>query len=148
MRVELRLLFATNVGINIIRKESEGGGVNRGYFGIGIYSPKTVKNVGTLWRSALNFGASYIFTIGHRYKEQPCDTTKTHRHIPLFTFDSLKEFEKSVDQQCEIVCIEQTENSFELSHFILPLSCVYLLGAEDCGIPKELTNHHRTLHRL
>lgn len=34
------------------------------YFAIGIYHPKTEMNMGTLWRSAYQLGASYIFTIG------------------------------------------------------------------------------------
>lgn len=42
--------------------------MKRGYFGIGIYHTKNVLNVGTLWRSAHNFGASFIFTVGMRYR--------------------------------------------------------------------------------
>lgn len=48
----------------------------RGYFGIGIYNPKTETNMGTLWRSAYNFGADFIFTIGMRYKKMGSDTAK------------------------------------------------------------------------
>lgn len=40
----------------------------RGYCGIGIYAPKMPVNVGVLWRSAQLMGASFIFTIGARYK--------------------------------------------------------------------------------
>jgi tRNA (guanosine-2'-O-)-methyltransferase len=42
----------------------------RGYYGIGIENVKTAENVGTLWRSAYILGASFIFTIGKRYKKQ------------------------------------------------------------------------------
>ena len=35
-----------------------------GYFGIGVYRLKTEANHGTLWRSAFQFGADFIFTIG------------------------------------------------------------------------------------
>lgn len=60
--------------------------MKRGYFGIGVYHPKNVINIGTLWRSANCFGADFLFTIGHRYKHQGSDTLKTYRHIPLYLF--------------------------------------------------------------
>ncbi len=41
-----------------------------GYFGIGIYQAKRFENVGVLWRGAYQLGASYIFTIGKRYRRQ------------------------------------------------------------------------------
>jgi tRNA(Leu) C34 or U34 (ribose-2'-O)-methylase TrmL len=44
------------------------------YFEIGIYHPKTRNNVGTLWRSAYQLGASGLFTIGRRYERQSSDT--------------------------------------------------------------------------
>ena len=61
--------------------------MKRGYFAIGIYESKTETNIGTLWRSAYNFGADFIFTIGKRYKKEPSDTTKSERHIPLYGYD-------------------------------------------------------------
>ena len=39
--------------------------LQQGYFGIGIQNGKTPENLGVLWRSAQNFGASFIFTIGN-----------------------------------------------------------------------------------
>jgi hypothetical protein len=45
------------------------------FFGIGILNGKTPENLGVLWRSAQNLGASYIFTIGNRYAKQACDTS-------------------------------------------------------------------------
>ena len=35
------------------------------FFGIGIFNGKTPENLGVLWRSAQNMGASFIFTIGN-----------------------------------------------------------------------------------
>ena len=59
---------------------------SRGYFGIGVERPKTPANIGTLWRSATCFDASFIFTIGRRFPEQSSDTTKTWRHIPKMEY--------------------------------------------------------------
>ena len=38
----------------------------RGYFGVGIYQPKHWENVGTLWRSAYQLGASFLVVVGSR----------------------------------------------------------------------------------
>ena len=109
----------------------------RGYFGIGVYHPKTTENIGTLWRSAHNFGADFIFTIGKRYKKQACDTTKAERHIPLYEYDTFEDFKNNLPKGCRIVCIEQSEKSRELSISTHPETAVYLLGAEDYGIPEK-----------
>ena len=39
----------------------------KGFFGIGIVAGKTAGNIGTLWRSAYQLGASFTFTIGARH---------------------------------------------------------------------------------
>jgi basic membrane lipoprotein Med (substrate-binding protein (PBP1-ABC) superfamily) len=50
--------------------------MKQNYFYINVYQPKTTEDIGTLWRSAHNFGADFIFTIGARYHKQLSDTTK------------------------------------------------------------------------
>lgn len=88
--------------------------MKRGYFGIGIYHPKTTENIGTLWRSAHNFGADFIFTIGKRYKQQASDTTKAQRHIPLFEYRSFEDFKEHLPSGCQMVFIEQTDGAKDL----------------------------------
>ena len=117
--------------------------MNKGYYGIGIYETKENTNVGTLWRSAMNFGADYIFTIGARYKRQRTDTTNTWRNIPLFEYKDWDDFKVHIPRNCEMVFIEQTEESHKLAYFNHPKQAVYILGAEDFGIPKELMFGHR-----
>lgn len=109
----------------------------RGFFGIGILNTKTEVNVGTLWRSANLMGASFIFTIGRRYKKQVSDTLKTWRHIPLFNFDSFEDFQKTIPYDCQLVGIEMDEKSVPIKTFIHPERVIYLLGAEDHGLTKE-----------
>jgi len=110
----------------------------RGYFGIGIINTKTVFNIGTLWRSAQNFGAAFIFTIGRRYKQEPSDTLKTTRHIPLFHYLDFEDFQAHRPVSCPLVGIEQADNSIDLNNFSHPEKAIYLLGAEDNGLPKEI----------
>lgn len=60
-----------------------------GYFSIGIYHNKCKRNIGTLWRSAQLFQASYVFTIQMKYKWQPSDTLKSWRNVPFFHHDDI-----------------------------------------------------------
>jgi len=111
---------------------------DKGYFGIGIYNTKIGANVGTLWRSANIFGVSFIFTIGHRYKKQSSDTMKTPNDIPLLAFDNFDDFYKHLPYGCQLVGIEIVETAIKIQEFEHPKQCVYLLGAEDHGLPDSV----------
>ena len=117
--------------------------MKKGYYGIGIYEAKESTNIGTLWRSAYNFGADYIFTIGARYKKQRTNTTESQRHIPLFHYEDWDDFIKHTPKEADIVCIEQVDGAEKLPNFVHPEQAVYVLGAEDYGIPIELMKGHR-----
>ena len=119
--------------------------MKKGYFGIGIYETKETTNVGTLWRSAMNFGADYIFTIGARYKKQRTDTTKTWRNIPLFAFKDWEDFISHLPKDAELVFVEQSEKAHPLVDFSHPKQAIYILGAEDYGVPEELMFGHRVV---
>lgn len=116
----------------------------RGFFGIGIENTKTHQNIGTLWRSASIMGASFMFTIGNRYKKQPTDTMQSWRHIPLYNYESFEVFYKSMPYDCQLIGIELDERSVPVSEFKHPERCIYLLGAEDNGLSKEalIKCHH------
>ncbi len=114
----------------------------RGYFGIGVYHPKTEENIGTLWREANLFGADFIFTIGKRYKHQASDTMKTPNHLPLFEFNSVEEFNKTMPKNARKICIELNEKSIPLNIFIHPERAIYILGAEDYGLPQTLLSEY------
>lgn len=113
----------------------------RGYFGIGIYDPKKVSNIGTLWRTAHSFGADFIFTIGGRYKKEASDTSDASRHVPLFEFKSINDLPKNA----EIVCIEISDNALDLKTFKHPERAIYILGAEDYGLPGSFTDKYKTV---
>lgn len=109
----------------------------RGYYGIGIYQPKTAENIGTLLRSAHCFGANFIFTIGSRYRRQVSDTTHATRHVPLFEFSSLEDFDSHLPKNSKVVCIEIAKKALSLNETSHPERAVYLLGSEDNGLPQE-----------
>lgn len=120
----------------------------RGYFGVGIYSPKTIENLGTLWRSAYQFGASFIFTINDRYNKQASDTCKSYRHIPLFQFENWETFKKTRLYDCPLVGVEFTEKSIDLRNYCHPERAIYILGAEDGGLPNKVMNKCRDIIQI
>jgi tRNA G18 (ribose-2'-O)-methylase SpoU len=103
------------------------------YFEIGVYHPKTVENIGTLWRTAYQLGAAGVFTIGKRYKKQASDPFNAPRHIPLRNYADFPAFLENRPSGSLLVGIEQAGTL--LSDFDHPPQAVYLLGAEDYGLP-------------
>ena len=112
--------------------------MKRGYYGIGIFNSKNSTNLGCLMRTATNFKADFIFTIGKRYRHQCSDTTKTYKHIPLYHYDDYEDFIKHIPHDCKLVAVELDGRSQNLSNYIHRERCVYLLGAEDQGIPQDI----------
>ena len=110
--------------------------LEQGFFGIGIQNGKTPENLGVLWRSAQNMGASYIFTIGNRYAKQACDTHKAVGAMPYFHYESFNDFYSNLPKGAMLVGVELDEESEDLETFIHPIRSVYLLGAEDHGLSK------------
>lgn len=104
-----------------------------GFFEIGIYRGKSVANVGTLWRSAFQLGACGIFTVGRRYPDQASDTVKARNHIPCREFADVDALFASLPAGAVVVGVEM--GGRPLREFRHPDRAVYLLGAEDHGIP-------------
>ena len=111
--------------------------MSRGYFGIGVYHPKTEVNVGTLWRSAHLFGAAFVFTVGRRYSRQATDTPKTTRHTPLFHFPDVDDLREHLPHGAPLVGVEMVPEAWPLPRFVHPERAVYILGAEDSGLPER-----------
>jgi tRNA G18 (ribose-2'-O)-methylase SpoU len=110
--------------------------LEQGFFGIGIQNGKTPENLGVLWRSAQNMGASFIFTIGNRYAKQACDTHKAVGAMPYFHYDTFDDFFNNLPKGAVLVGVELNEKAAQLETFVHPRRCVYLLGAEDHGMSK------------
>ena len=111
----------------------------RGYFGIGIYQPKSGLNVGTLWRSAHAFGAAMTFQVGNPIVlRQASDTTKAHRHIPHYVYESMDDLVAHLPHTCPLVGIEINLGSVPLPLFHHPERAMYLLGREDNGLPSDV----------
>jgi len=108
----------------------------KGYFEIGICNGKNTMNVGTLWRSAYQLGATGIFTIGKRLPLQASDTYKTCRQIPLREYLTIEQFLENRPFDCQLIGVEM--DGKPISGFTHPARALYVLGAEDQGLPQSL----------
>lgn len=111
---------------------------NAGYFGIVIYKPKFETNVGTLWRSAFLQNAAFVGTVGARYKLQASDTPHTTNHIPLVHYTDIDDMINRLPFSCPLIAVELDDCAKSLPEFWHPPRAVYLLGAEDNGIPRSV----------
>lgn len=121
--------------------------MTRGYFAIGIIGGKTPENTGMLWRTASLYEAAFVFTVGCRYQRiHATDTPRTPFHTPLFHYDDYDDLRAHMPWQSSLVAVEQVtvdvigpeKVSAPLAGFDHPERAVYLLGAEDRGVPMEV----------
>ena len=107
-----------------------------GYFGIGIVKPKHEANVGTLWRSAWQLGASFIFTVATRFKYEASDTTQAYKQLPLHKHEDWGGFAESSPHGAVWVAVEM--GGTPLQDFEHPPRAVYVLGSEDNGLNRPV----------
>ncbi len=107
------------------------------FFGIGLQNGKTPENLGVLWRTAQNLGASFIFTIGKRYSKQASDTHNAVKAMPYYHYESFSDFTSNLPKGVRIVGVEMDDQAVMLEDFKHPRRCVYVLGAEDHGLTRE-----------
>lgn len=103
------------------------------YFEIGVFNPRRDVNIGTLWRSAYQLGAAGIFTIGQPYRRQTSDTALTPYQIPLRNYPGMEAFLAARPVGAVLVGVEM--GGQPLAGFQHPACALYLLGAEDGGLP-------------
>ena len=103
----------------------------RGYFGVGVEGISNPMNLGSLWRTAHAFGASFVFTLGAAYTRREgerADTSKASEQVPLYEFPDLESFR--LPAGCALVGIEILEEAVELPSFPHPRRAAYVLGPE------------------
>ena len=116
-----------------------------GFFGVAVYHPKTAANIGTLWRSASAYQASLIVTVGPcRYEFLSSVTSKTHNSMPLMRFRDIDDLIDHLPHSTQLVGVELADRAQPLTTFRHPDRALYLLGAEDHGIPTAVLDrcHH------
>lgn len=129
------------VSLTVLPPQHATGRRGRGYYGIAVYHPRTEDNVGTLWRTAMTYNAAFVATIGRRYEQQSSDTCKTPQSVPLHHYASLADLVDHLPDGCPLVGVELEERAVPLTKFRHPLRALYLLGAEDHGLPATALEH-------
>lgn len=121
----------------------------RGFFGVAVYRPKTEANIGSLWRSASAFGASFLATVGRRYPtRQASDTTNARQHVPLFHYPSMDDLLEHLPFSCPLVGVELDPRATELGAYRHHERALYLLGAEDHGLPPSVLDQCHDLVQI
>ena len=103
----------------------------RGYFGIGVEGASKPMNVGSLFRAAHGFGASFVFTIDAQYprrETQRSDTSHADFQVPVYEFATTAELR--LPRECQLVGIELMDGAGPLPSFRHPRRTAYVLGPE------------------
>lgn len=107
----------------------------KGYFGIGVEGVSKAMNVGTLFRTAHAFGASFVFTVNAQVRRREAgwaDTSDAPGAVPTYHFAGIEEFR--LPQDCRLVGVEIVPEAITLPSFRHPRQAAYLLGAEREGL--------------
>lgn len=110
----------------------------RGFYGVVCWQPKHETNVGTLWRQAFLYESSFIGTIGRRYERQASDTPNTAMRVPMFTYTDVDDLKAHLPFGCPLIGVELSDTAVPLTKFWHPPNAVYLMGAEDHGLPTSV----------
>ncbi|MBT3557991.1 MAG: RNA methyltransferase [Rhodospirillales bacterium] len=111
----------------------------RGYFGIGVEGISKARNVGSLFRSAHAFGASFMFTLNATYTRaegNQTDTSQATGHVPFYDFPDTASL--ILPSDCTLVGIELTDDAIELPSFHHPAQAAYVLGPEKSSLSPAL----------
>lgn len=111
----------------------------RGFFGIGIAGVSKSMNVGSLFRTAHAFGASFVFTVGAKYARKVgrgADTSNAPEQVPFYDFPDAESL--ILPEGTELVGVEIVDDATELPSFRHPRRAAYILGAERFSLPSAL----------
>ena len=103
----------------------------RGYFAIGIEGVSKPMNVGSLFRTAHAFGASFVFTVAADYARAQgarADTSDTPGHVPFYAFPDVSSM--ILPDGCRLVGVERLDDAAALPSFRHPRCAAYVLGPE------------------
>ena len=111
----------------------------RGYFGIGVEGISKQMNVGSLFRTAHAFGASFLFTIGAAYsvtRGRRSDTSDAPANIPLYSYEDTAAL--ALPRECTLVGVELNDDAIALPSFRHPRCAAYVLGRERGSLSPQL----------
>lgn len=108
------------------------------YFGVAIDNGKTEHNLGTVWRTAANFGAAFTAQIGGRYRRQSSDTINAAQLIPHHVYTGPSDWHAHLPHSCIPVAVEMRDDAEDLRSYKHPAQAVYVVGAEDGSVRRDV----------
>jgi len=111
----------------------------RGYFGLGVEGISKAMNVGSLFRTAHAFDASFVFTVAASYPKaegKQSDTSNALGHLPFYSFPDLSSM--VLPDDCTLVGVELTDDAIDLPSFHHPQQAAYILGPERGSLSPEM----------
>ncbi|MBC8339773.1 MAG: RNA methyltransferase [Rhodospirillales bacterium] len=112
----------------------------RGYFAIGVEGISKAMNVGSLFRTAHAFDASFVFTVAANYSRGEggkSDTSDAPGHVPFYSFPDIASM--TLPKGCSLVGVELTDDAVELPSFRHPAQAAYVMGPERGSLSPEMT---------
>lgn len=119
--------------------DSSSTALTSSFFAIGIARSHAGPNHGPLWRTALQLGAAFTFTIGAAYSlrvDARADVYKHLRSVPCLAYADEEAFWRARAVGADVVAVEV--GGEDLGSFVHPRRAVYVLGAEREGLGKEV----------
>lgn len=99
----------------------------RGYAAIGLLSPKSSANVGSVLRAAGCFDVGLVIVQGQRYQRACTDTTQQYRHMPLIHAN----LRDAIPFDAVPVAVDLVEGARCLHGYTHPERAFYIFGPED-----------------
>jgi len=101
--------------------------------GIGLVTPKTCHNVGSVMRAAHVFGAQIVVAQNCRCGPGITDTFGTSRMVPYLRVDDLH---KAIPYNCVPVGVDLVYRAVDLRTYQHPPNAFYIFGPEDGTLGK------------
>ena len=114
------------------------------YFGVGLVGERKEAHHGTLWRSAYQYGASFLCNVGGaamtRHSLNTTDTTKAWAYIPVFSYPSLEKFARCAPLKCRwVIC---APGGAPLKDFVHPHRAIYLFPGDNNILLSEMKSRY------
>ena len=112
----------------------------RGYFGVGVEHISKAMNMGSIFRSAHAFGASFVFTVAAVYVQERgrlADTSNAPASLPFYSFPDIASM--LLPKDCSLVGVELTADAVDLPSFRHPRQAAYILGPERGSLSAAMT---------
>jgi hypothetical protein len=110
----------------------------RAYFALGVLGGRLPSNIAGLWRTAFDFGASFVFSVDAALPKTASEEITARKYGPVFGYQSVEDFLTHRPGDCQLVLVarDAQPEARPWSRFTHPDRAIYLLVNED--VPETL----------